>query len=85
MKAPAQKLPYPARQADMRLQPASELTSYRAAGKLGAKLRSSPAPTPASAGPWPSPSAYVLLDSPDGSFMTGALVHVTGGKLSSDE
>lgn len=29
--------------------------------------------------------AYVLLASPDGSFMTGALVHVTGGKLSSDE
>lgn len=29
--------------------------------------------------------AYVLLASQDGSFMTGALVHVTGGKLSSDE
>ncbi len=29
--------------------------------------------------------AYVLLASPDGSFMTGALVHVTGGKLSSDD
>ena len=38
MKAAAQKLPYPARQADMRLQPASELTSYRAAGKLGGKI-----------------------------------------------
>ena len=29
--------------------------------------------------------AYVLLASDDGSFMTGSLVHVTGGKLSSDE
>ncbi len=29
--------------------------------------------------------AYVLLASQDGSFMTGALVHVTGGKLSSDD
>lgn len=29
--------------------------------------------------------AYVLLASQDGSFMTGALVHITGGKLSSDE
>ena len=29
--------------------------------------------------------AYVLLASQDGSFMTGALLHVTGGKLSSDE
>ncbi|OGX80792.1 SDR family oxidoreductase [Hymenobacter coccineus] len=29
--------------------------------------------------------AYVLLASEDGSFMTGSLVHVTGGKLSSDE
>lgn len=28
--------------------------------------------------------AYVLLASSDGSFMTGSLVHVTGGKLSSD-
>ena len=28
--------------------------------------------------------AYVLLASADGSFMTGALVQVTGGKLSSD-
>lgn len=29
--------------------------------------------------------AYVLLASNDGSFMTGSLVQVTGGKLSSDE
>jgi NAD(P)-dependent dehydrogenase (short-subunit alcohol dehydrogenase family) len=29
--------------------------------------------------------AYVLLASDDGSFMTGSLIHVTGGKLSSDE
>lgn len=29
--------------------------------------------------------AYVLLASQDGSFMTGSLVHVTGGKLSSDD
>jgi NAD(P)-dependent dehydrogenase (short-subunit alcohol dehydrogenase family) len=28
--------------------------------------------------------AYVLLASSDGSFMTGALVQVTGGKLSTD-
>lgn len=28
--------------------------------------------------------AYVLLASSDGSFMTGSLLHVTGGKLSSD-
>ena len=28
--------------------------------------------------------AYVLLASTDGSFMTGSLIHVTGGKLSSD-
>jgi len=28
--------------------------------------------------------AYVMLASSDGSFMTGSLVHVTGGKLSSD-
>jgi len=28
--------------------------------------------------------AFVLLASDDGSFMTGSLVHVTGGKLSSD-
>ena len=28
--------------------------------------------------------AYVLLASQDGSFMTGSLVEVTGGKLSSD-
>ena len=38
MPAAAQKLPYPARQADMRLQPASELTNYRAAGKLQGKV-----------------------------------------------
>ena len=29
--------------------------------------------------------AYVLLASADGSFMTGSLVHVTGGKMSSDQ
>ncbi len=29
--------------------------------------------------------AYVLLASSDGSFMTGSIVDVTGGKLSSDE
>ncbi len=28
--------------------------------------------------------AYILLASDDGSFMTGSLIHVTGGKLSSD-
>ncbi|MBT9392039.1 SDR family oxidoreductase [Hymenobacter sp. NST-14] len=28
--------------------------------------------------------AYVLLASQDGSFMTGSLIHVTGGKMSSD-
>ncbi len=28
--------------------------------------------------------AYILLASEDGSFMTGSLIHVTGGKLSSD-
>ncbi|MCA8833232.1 SDR family oxidoreductase [Hymenobacter pini] len=28
---------------------------------------------------------YVLLASQDGSFMTGSLVHVTGGKMSSDQ
>ena len=38
MPAAAQKLPYPARQADMRLQPASELTNYHAAGKLQGKV-----------------------------------------------
>ena len=38
MKAAAQKLPYPAKQADMRLQPASELEHYRAAGKLEGKI-----------------------------------------------
>jgi NAD(P)-dependent dehydrogenase (short-subunit alcohol dehydrogenase family) len=29
--------------------------------------------------------AYVLLASEDGSFMTGSIVDVTGGKLSSDD
>lgn len=29
--------------------------------------------------------AYVLLASKDGSFMTGSMIHVTGGKLSSDD
>jgi len=29
--------------------------------------------------------AYVLLASQDGSFMTGSMIHVTGGKLSSDD
>ena len=38
MKAAAQKLPYPARQADMRLQPDSDLANYRAAGKLKDKV-----------------------------------------------
>ena len=38
MKAAAQKLPYPARQADMRLQPDSDLANYRAAGKLQDKV-----------------------------------------------
>ncbi len=38
MKAAAQKLPYPARQADMRLQPDSDLANYRAAGKLTGKI-----------------------------------------------
>ena len=38
MKAAAQKLPYPARQADMRLQPDSDLANYRAAGKLQGKV-----------------------------------------------
>jgi NAD(P)-dependent dehydrogenase (short-subunit alcohol dehydrogenase family) len=28
--------------------------------------------------------AYVLLASSDGSFMTGSLIQVTGGKLSTD-
>ncbi len=38
MKAAAQKLPYPAKQADMRLQPDSDLANYRAAGKLHGKV-----------------------------------------------
>lgn len=38
MKAAAQKLPYPARQADMKLQPQSDLASYKAAGKLKDKV-----------------------------------------------
>ncbi len=38
MKAAAQKLPYPAKQADMKLQPQSTLSSYRAAGKLLGKV-----------------------------------------------
>ncbi len=38
MKAAAQKLPYPARQADMKLQPQSDLASYKAAGKLTDKV-----------------------------------------------
>jgi NAD(P)-dependent dehydrogenase (short-subunit alcohol dehydrogenase family) len=38
MKAAAQKLPFPAKQADMRLQPDSDLANYRAAGKLKDKV-----------------------------------------------
>ena len=38
MKAAAQKLPYPARQADMKLQPDSDLANYKAAGKLKDKV-----------------------------------------------
>jgi NAD(P)-dependent dehydrogenase (short-subunit alcohol dehydrogenase family) len=38
MKAAAQKLPYPARQADMKLQPQSDLASYKAAGKMTDKV-----------------------------------------------
>ena len=38
MKAAAQKLPYPAKQADMKLQPDSDLANYRAAGKLTDKV-----------------------------------------------
>lgn len=38
MKAAAQTLPYPARQADMKLQPDSDLANYRAAGKLQDKI-----------------------------------------------
>ncbi|WP_375418560.1 SDR family oxidoreductase [uncultured Hymenobacter sp.] len=37
-KAAAERLPYPARQADMKLQPATELNNYRAAGKLTGKV-----------------------------------------------
>ena len=38
MKAAAQTLPYPAKQADMKLQPDSDLANYRAAGKLKDKI-----------------------------------------------
>ena len=38
MKAAAEKLPYPAKQADMQLQPDSDLKNYRAAGKLQDKI-----------------------------------------------
>lgn len=38
MKAAAQKLPYPAKQADMKLQPDSDLANYQAAGKLKGKV-----------------------------------------------
>ncbi|GGG38286.1 SDR family oxidoreductase [Hymenobacter glacieicola] len=38
MKEHAQKLPYPARQADMKLQPAMDFSTYRAAGKLQNKI-----------------------------------------------
>ena len=38
MKAAAQKLPYPAKQADMKLQPVTDLANYRAAGKLQNKV-----------------------------------------------
>ncbi|MDO7875324.1 SDR family oxidoreductase [Hymenobacter sp. ASUV-10] len=38
MKAAAQKLPYPAKQADMKLQPQTDLRAYRAAGKLQDKI-----------------------------------------------
>ena len=38
MKAAAQKLPYPAKQADMKLQPDSDLANYQAAGKLKDKV-----------------------------------------------
>ncbi|GAB2961985.1 glucose 1-dehydrogenase [Hymenobacter coalescens] len=38
MKQHAEKLPYPARQADMKLQPQSALSGYRAAGKLQGKI-----------------------------------------------
>jgi NAD(P)-dependent dehydrogenase (short-subunit alcohol dehydrogenase family) len=38
MKEHAQQLPYPAKQADMKLQPQSSLAAYRAAGKLEGKV-----------------------------------------------
>ena len=38
MKDAAQKLPYPAKQADMNLQPDSDLANYKAAGKLKDKV-----------------------------------------------
>ncbi|RPD49487.1 SDR family oxidoreductase [Hymenobacter sediminis] len=38
MKQHAQKLPYPAKQADMKLQPAMDFSTYRAAGKLQDKI-----------------------------------------------
>jgi hypothetical protein len=44
----AEKLPYPAKQSDMRQQPDSDLSNYRAAGKLKNKSRLSPAQTAAS-------------------------------------
>ena len=56
MKAAAQKLPYPAKQADMKLQPQSDLASYKAAGKLKDKIAIITGPTRALGGPWPWPS-----------------------------
>jgi FlaA1/EpsC-like NDP-sugar epimerase len=38
MKQHAQTLPYPGKQADMKLQPQSDLAAYRAAGKLEGKV-----------------------------------------------
>ncbi|WP_157547683.1 hypothetical protein [Hymenobacter sp. DG25A] len=38
MKKVAQKLPYPAKQADMKLQPGMSFSTYRAAGKLRDKV-----------------------------------------------
>ncbi|SHI37652.1 NAD(P)-dependent dehydrogenase, short-chain alcohol dehydrogenase family [Hymenobacter daecheongensis DSM 21074] len=38
MKAAAQKLPYPAKQADMKLQPDTDFANYKAAGKLEGKI-----------------------------------------------
>ena len=38
MKAVAQKLPYPGKQADMKMQPQSDLRADRAAGKLQDKI-----------------------------------------------